>query len=245
MESEHTPTKKRRAAAGFGLLAVQSISCAVVVLAVLVLRLLGGGVFRQLGDYFQEAMQQNALTAAIHALWDDEVLYPPTTTTPAVTTTSPAAGGAAVTTPTNVAASTWRGAVPAAAPLDDAVISSRFGERSDPFGGGEEFHTGIDLAAASGTPIAAMWDGEVVATDVEGSGSLGKYIRLRHADGVEVLYAHCDTLAVAVGDTVTAGQTVATVGSTGRSTGAHLHIEVQVNGELYDPAPLLAGVGYV
>lgn len=73
---------------GFGLLAVQSISCAVVVLAVLILRLVGGNLFTQLGAYFKEAMQQNALTAAIHALWEEDVTYSTTVTTTTTTTTT-------------------------------------------------------------------------------------------------------------------------------------------------------------
>ncbi|MBO5797419.1 MAG: hypothetical protein J6R77_03615, partial [Clostridia bacterium] len=85
---------------GFGLLAVQSISCAAVVLAVLILRLVGGNLFTQLGAYFKEAMHQNALTAAIHALWEEDIAYTTTTTTTSATTTT----GAETTTtvPTTV-----------------------------------------------------------------------------------------------------------------------------------------------
>lgn len=71
---------------GFGLLAVQSISCAAVVLAVLILRLVGGNLFTQLGAYFKEAMHQNALTAAIHALWEEDIAYSTSTATTTATT---------------------------------------------------------------------------------------------------------------------------------------------------------------
>lgn len=248
METERVPSKKRSATTGLGLLAVQSVSCAVVVLAVLILRLVDGGVFQQLRVYFQEAMQQNALTAAIHALWDENAVYTTattdaTTTTTTATTATPETGS--TTLSDQVATAAWTGVDPTTAPVSGAVVTSGFGSRNDPFSGERAFHNGVDLAAPVGTAIAAMWDGEVIAVDAEGTGSLGKHIRLQHGGGVEVLYAHCDTIAVAVGDVVAAGKTVATVGDTGRSTGAHLHLSVWQNGSLYDPAPLLSEVAYV
>jgi hypothetical protein len=88
---------------GFGLLAVQSISCAAVVLAVLILRLVGGNLFTQLGTYFKEAMHQNTLTAAIHALWEEDIAYSTTATTATTTTTTTTTGAETTTTvPTTV-----------------------------------------------------------------------------------------------------------------------------------------------
>lgn len=221
--TERTEKTPRRASSGWGLLAVQSISCAVVILAVLLLRLVGDGAFQELRAYFKDAMQQNALTTAIHALWDEEIY----TTAPETTTTTTSTAETASTTKT--------------APVSGAVLTSAFGWRADPFGQGQEFHRGVDLAAPVGTPIAAMWTGEVTEVDVDGAGTLGKYLRLCH-DKIEVLYAHCDTITVKAGDTVTAGEYVATVGNTGRTTGAHLHFEITQNGTAIDPAPLLCEV---
>ena len=79
----------------------------------------------------------------------------------------------------------------------------------------------------------------VTEADNVGLGSLGKYVVLRHADGVEVLYAHCCEVNVSVGDKVAAGQTVAEVGQTGQATGPHLHLELRQNGEVCDPAAVL------
>lgn len=253
MENEQKPTKKPRGVGGFGVLAVQGISCAAVILAVLVVRLVGGSLFEQLRTYFQDAMQQNALTAAVHALWEDDVIYTTTTTvlptTVTVTTTAPtavqtmpstvAAGGGDETTPTAQTA-VWEGGGAGALPVSGAVLTSGFGMREDPFGGAAEFHRGVDLAVPLGTPIAAMWAGEVTAADSAGTGSLGQYLRLRCSDGTEVLYAHCSALYVRVGERVAAGDTVAAVGSTGRSTGAHLHVQIERDGVLYDPTPLLS-----
>lgn len=253
MENEQKPPKKPHDMGGFGVLAVQGISCAAVVLAVLVVRLLGGDLFGQLRAYFQDAMQQNALTAAIHALWEDDAIYTTTTTvlptTVTITTTAPtavqtmpttvAAGGGDEKTPAAQTAM-WTGDAADAQPVSGAVLTSGFGMRDDPFGGAAEFHRGVDLAVPFGTPVAAMWAGEVTAADSAGAGSLGQYLRVRRTDGVEVLYAHCSALYVHVGDHVAAGDIVAAVGSTGRSTGTHLHVQLEREGVLFDPTPLLA-----
>ena len=253
MENEQKPSKTPRGTRGFGVLAVQGISCAVVLLAVLAVRLLGGDLFGELRAYFQEAMQQNALTAAVHALWEDGAIYTTTTTVlPTTVTVAPTAPTAAQTMPSAVAAgggdettpaaqtALWTGGAADARPVSGAVVTSGFGVRDDPFGGAPEFHRGVDLAAPLGTPVAAMWAGEVTAADGAGTGSLGQYLRLRRADGTEVLYAHCSALYVHVGDHVAAGDIVAAVGSTGRSTGAHLHVQLERDGVLFDPTPLLA-----
>lgn len=243
MDEKQTPTRARRVGGGLGLLAVQSISCAVVLLAVLILRLVGGGVFAQLGAYFEEAMQQNTLTAAIRALWEEDVAYSTaaTTTTTASTTTTTTTTTAETTTGETTATAALTAVNPTTAPLSGAVVTSSFGPREDPFSGEAAFHSGIDLAAAEGTAIVAMWAGEVTAVDNVGTGSLGKYVTLRHADGVEVCCAHCSEVFVAVGDTVAAGQAVAAVGQTGRATGPHLHLEIRQNGVLCDPAAVLPG----
>ena len=100
------------------------------------------------------------------------------------------------------------------------------------------FHRGIDIGMPMGTPICATKDG-TVSTSVYGTGSYGYYIILDHGDGIQTLYAHCSELLVSVGDVVTKGQVIAKVGSTGNSTGPHVHFEVRINGERVDPLPYL------
>lgn len=248
---EKQPSEPKRRGGTWPLLAVQSVSCAVVVILLLAFRLLTNDLFLQLRVYFQEAIQQNALAAAIHALWEDESLYTTAATVPSTTVTiapteptavqtlpsAAAVGGEAATAPCAVAA--WRGEAIDTMPVTGAVLTSPFGWRDDPFTGSTAFHRGVDLAVPLHTPIAAMWAGEITAADDAGTGSLGKHLRLRRTDGIEVLYAHCETITVCVGDTVSAGDTVATVGSTGRSTGVHLHLQLEQDGVLYDPLPLL------
>ncbi len=122
---------------------------------------------------------------------------------------------------------------PFSSPLDNAYISSRYGYRTNPVSGKYKLHGGLDLACSEGTPIYAVMDGEVVASAY--SESYGNYIKIDHKNGYQTLYAHCSKLISSKGNTVCCGDTIALVGSTGNSTGPHLHIEVRHNGERIDP----------
>jgi murein DD-endopeptidase MepM/ murein hydrolase activator NlpD len=112
-------------------------------------------------------------------------------------------------------------------------ISDEYGNRMHPILGVEKFHNGLDMAAASGTPILAAYDGDVVAADY--SGSMGNYIMIDHGSGLYTIYMHCSALYVSKGQTVSKGQNIAAVGSTGRSTGPHLHFSVRLNGNYTSP----------
>ncbi|HHV30630.1 M23 family metallopeptidase [Acetivibrio mesophilus] len=116
-------------------------------------------------------------------------------------------------------------------------ISSNFGSRSDPFNFSEKKHEGIDIAADSGTIIKASASGKVTLSDWYGN--YGKCIIIDHGYGLSTLYGHCLTLLVEEGQTVNKGDKIATVGSTGRSTGPHLHFEVRLNGVPTDPLQYL------
>ena len=116
-------------------------------------------------------------------------------------------------------------------------ITSDFGMRHDPFGRGHRKHHGLDISAPSGTPILSMAGGEVVRADR--SPSYGNVVYVDHGKGVVTRYAHQERLDVAVGDKVVRGQQLGTVGSTGRSTGPHLHLEVHVDGKPVDPHDFL------
>lgn len=112
-------------------------------------------------------------------------------------------------------------------------ISDEYGNRMHPILGVEKFHNGIDLAASTGTPILAAYDGDVVAADY--SGSMGNYIMIDHGSGLYTIYMHCSALYVSKGQSVSKGQNIAAVGSTGRSTGPHLHFSVRLNGNYVSP----------
>jgi len=120
-------------------------------------------------------------------------------------------------------------------------VTSDFGTRSDPFSGQLAFHRGIDIAATAGTPVRASLDGRV--TVVAQNETLGSYVIVSHfIQGHATLYAHLQQTRVAAGVQVTAGQVVGTVGSTGRTTGPHLHFEVWRNGTPIDAALLIPGL---
>lgn len=110
------------------------------------------------------------------------------------------------------------------------IISSRFGVRSSIR---SSAHTGLDIATSTGTPVAAAASGTVTFSGWKGS--YGYLMVITHSNGVQTYYGHCSKLYVEVGDKVSQGETIAAVGSTGNSTGPHLHLEIRVNGVAYNP----------
>ena len=122
---------------------------------------------------------------------------------------------------------------PEGRPVANGFISSYFGERSDPFDGREAFHKGVDFAATQGSNVTAVAAG-VVTWAGERSG-YGKLIEINHGDGFVTRYAHNERTLVTVGQTVKRGEPVALMGSTGRSTGPHVHFEVLHNGRQVNP----------
>ena len=116
-------------------------------------------------------------------------------------------------------------------------ISSGFGTRTDPLGGGTGFHAGIDIAVGSGTPIRACRSGTVTIAGWQGG--YGNTVVIDHGGGMATLYAHQSSIAVSTGQTVLPGQVIGYVGSTGRSTGPHLHFEVRMSGNPVNPMPYL------
>lgn len=127
--------------------------------------------------------------------------------------------------------------LPNSNPINTAYNSSSYGWRIDPFNGNKAFHEGLDFTANTGTPIRAAADGIVSAA--EQGGAYGKLVKIEHGAGLETRYAHTSKILVKVGERVTKGQIVAEVGSTGRSTGPHLHYEIRLNGAALDPRKYL------
>ena len=154
--------------------------------------------------------------------------------------------------PAQVASARSEPATPAARPLpaiathavDGTVlpvageISSPFGVRADPFTGAPRFHAGVDVAAPRGTAIRAVADGEVVFSGWRRGGT-GRVVEVRHADGLVTSYAHAERTLVRAGQHVVAGEVVATVGSSGRASGPHLHFAATRDGQPIDPAEIL------
>lgn len=119
-------------------------------------------------------------------------------------------------------------------PIQSTNVTSQFGYRVNPVTGAYAMHSGLDLGADYGEPIYAALDGTVVKA--KSSSDYGNFIALDHGDGLVTLYAHCSQLLVDVDEHVSKGQIIARAGSTGRSTGPHLHFEVRVQGVRIDPS---------
>ncbi|TAK49984.1 MAG: M23 family peptidase [Xanthobacteraceae bacterium] len=125
--------------------------------------------------------------------------------------------------------------------LGDVETTSGFGVRSDPFLGRPAMHTGLDFRAASGDPVRATANGKV--TNAGWAGGYGRMVEIDHGNGLATRYGHLSEIEVATGETVKIGQVIGAVGSTGRSTGPHLHYETRVDGDPVDPQKFLrAGV---
>lgn len=127
--------------------------------------------------------------------------------------------------------------LPSGRPVDAAFNSSSFGYRVDPFTGQMAFHEGLDFMAEVGAPIYAAASG--IVTQAELTPDYGNIVKIDHGNGLETRYAHASRLDVKVGDRVEKGQLIGGVGNTGRSTGAHLHFEVRLDGVALDPRKYL------
>ena len=128
-------------------------------------------------------------------------------------------------------------AIPSIMPLAAAKLTSNYGMRTHPVIGGRRNHKGVDLAAPTGTPVFATAEGIVSRADHYSS--YGLYISLQHGAALETRYAHMSRLAVAAGQRVSKGDVIGYVGSTGRSTGPHLHYEVRMDGVAVNPIPYM------
>ena len=132
-------------------------------------------------------------------------------------------------------------AMPSRMPIAHTYVTSAFGGRADPFGGGASFHKGIDFHARMGDPVVAVADGVVSFAGVRSG--YGNVVEVDHGNGYVTRYAHNSKLLVRVGDLVRSGQQVAKAGSTGRSTGAHVHFEVWDDGRVVNPRKFLGQAG--
>ena len=157
---------------------------------------------------------------------DASALPKPAIIEPAQTKQLPSASPPIATAPDSLATtpSLW----PATGP-----VTSWFGQHVSPFGDGSELHQGIDIASAAGTPVVAAADGQVVQSGW--SGGYGNMVQLDHGNGITTIYGHNSSVAVASGQPVKKGQVISFAGSTGRSTGSHVHYEVRVNNTPVDP----------
>jgi murein DD-endopeptidase MepM/ murein hydrolase activator NlpD len=135
-------------------------------------------------------------------------------------------------------------AIPSVEPVKGSAFTSGFGVRSDPFRGRAAMHAGIDLAGPIGTPVYATADGMVERAEYH-NGGYGNLVELNHGRGIQTRYGHLTRSTVRPGQRVTRGQLIGYMGSTGRSTGSHLHYEVRLDGKAVNPVPFMQSNNYL
>jgi murein DD-endopeptidase MepM/ murein hydrolase activator NlpD len=133
-------------------------------------------------------------------------------------------------------------AIPSVQPVDKLNFTSNFGIRSDPFAGTARMHAGVDIPGPTGTPIYATADGTVAHADRQGG--YGNLVEIDHGKGIGTRYGHLSKIFVQPGARVARGQVIGLMGSTGRSTGPHLHYEVRIDGHAVNPVPFLTTADY-
>lgn len=134
-------------------------------------------------------------------------------------------------------------AIPSVQPVEKLQFTSNFGIRSDPFRGTAAMHAGVDIPGPIGTPIYATADG--IVDHAGWQGGYGNLVEINHGKGIATRYGHLSKVLVADGARVTRGQLIALMGSTGRSTGSHLHYEVRMDGHAVNPVPFLTTGDYL
>jgi len=134
-------------------------------------------------------------------------------------------------------------AIPSLRPVDAVSFTSGFGVRSDPFRGGAAMHAGVDISGPIGTPIYATADG--IVGRAQWASGYGNLVELDHGKGIQTRYGHLSAILVQPGSRITRGQLIARMGSTGRSTGSHLHYEVRLDGHAVNPMPFLQSASYL
>ena len=134
--------------------------------------------------------------------------------------------------------------MPSDKPVKTADFTSGYGVRSDPFRGRAAMHAGIDLAGPIGTPIYATADGSISDAGYN-SGGYGNLVKIDHGRGIETRYGHLSAILVRPGQRVTRGQMIGRMGSSGRSTGSHLHYEVRIDTRAVNPIPFMKSSDYL
>lgn len=237
--------------------AVQIAVCAILALSVFALSRSGSALYSELRAQYASVMAQDycadgVWTAAKRAA--QHVLEPAEADTPAGTVatideraeveTITSSGGEDIRVLDALQDSSFEAVTvsqSAVMPVQGKVTSG-FGYRIHPITGNRSFHTGIDLAAAEGTPIAAAYSGTVQETGF--TSGRGNYILLSHGENLQTMYCHLSEIQVREGDAVDAGGTIGLVGTTGMSTGPHLHFELRVSGVRCNPVYVLKGLEY-
>lgn len=236
---------------------VQTVICVILFAGLLIFSFVGGDSYSSFKAQLNEKMSydmglsglKDAFSSAVDfvmapsAQWknpDGTLKKPEETTTSVIPQKSMGMGNSELSqisetgkAPSNSSFASYTITAAITDPLPMGRISSGFGYRVDPMSRKVGFHSGIDIAAKKGTPIAAAYSGTVKQT---GKNSMaGNYVVLEHGGGLVTFYCHCSEIIAMEGQNIIAGETIAKVGSTGYSTGPHLHFEIRINGVKYNP----------
>ena len=231
---------------GAVLTAVQTAFCLMVLLSVFTMQFVSGERFERLGLYFQAVMGREAAAQTSVGILGEpitperiqeylEQLEKWTEIEDLPLTPLTGMGGENPWIPENVVTAPVVTTAAARYPAY-GMVTSRFGLREHPISGAADFHTGLDIAAPLGASIYAVFPGEVA--EIGTSDVYGNYIRLTHSGGLETIYCHCSQILAPEGAIVRAGERIAEVGSTGISTGPHVHLSVLLDGSYLDPLEL-------
>ncbi len=193
---------------------LQAVTVLIIIVVVLVSQFFGGSFFDELRNWYIIRFESNTTVNEVTDLSDTQTASVIAVSVPLMTATK------------DIGVNSFK------MPLESGKITSSCGYRVNPITQLSEIHSGTDIAADSGSAIFAVCSGTVKVA--KSSATYGNYIIIEHGGGLETRYAHCRRLLCNEGDTVQAGQIIAEVGSTGRSTGPHLHFEIRVNGTVVD-----------
>lgn len=205
----------------------QMVICVLIISAALVFRYADTDSFNYLREQYQYAMSQQIdfsdYGSALLVFMQNE----------ADTSSQPQSSSDTASQPAPASQAQANEALELALPVEDAVVTSVFGEQRTDEQGNSETHKGIDLAVALGSPITPVMSGKVITA--EQSDSYGNYVVIEHENGMQSLYAHCSSLQCEVGQSVDELNVIAFAGATGDASGSHLHLEIKKDGQCVDP----------
>ena len=238
-----SPPRGRSGGTNYILIAQMAV-CLAMLAFVLLVRQTDPELYRQMGQQYQAALEQGVDLSGQQELvkfTEDAVAKIRDAAQQAVEEAAPAGGGvnhsSAAGAPAGYSLGGYTLSQAPALPLEQFWVSSAYGHRTHPITGEEDFHGGLDLAAAEGTPVACVLDGVVLQTGT--SDSYGNYVRVLHSGDFVSTYNHLSAYEVKPGQRLQKGQKLGEVGSTGMSTGPHLHLEFLLHGIRVDPAVAL------
>ncbi|MBQ8868595.1 MAG: M23 family metallopeptidase [Oscillospiraceae bacterium] len=236
---------------------IQGVICALVVLSCLVLRYAAPKAYASIKTAYNNAVKTDDITfediktffsGLGNFVFSDEKQtnssvssnIPQNESSSSIAQSEGAGGSDVKAIPITVTTSAYIITSQISSPVTSGTVTSGFGWRVHPIFKTEGFHTGIDIASKLGTPITSAFSG--VVYEVGQSEAYGNYVIMKHSDTLFTFYGHCDSIKVEKSMVIRAGEIIAYMGSTGYSTGPHLHFEIRINGKSVDPAYVLKGI---